>query len=89
MQSSQLDPAAGVEKREVPAREPKDLTRRILWKLDVHVLPPLALVSLPVVSICSGPFIHLVAVARKLHRPYQCRKREVMQSLIAETRAQH
>ncbi|EPT03670.1 hypothetical protein FOMPIDRAFT_1115826 [Fomitopsis schrenkii] len=45
MKPSNLD-ATGTEKHEVAVRELKDLTRRTLWKLDVHVLPPLALLWL-------------------------------------------
>lgn len=36
--------ATGTSRDEV-AEEQRELTRRVLWKLDVHVLPPLALVS--------------------------------------------
>lgn len=80
MKPSNLD-ATGTEKHEVAVRELKDLTRRTLWKLDVHVLPPLALVSLAVVSI--NPLTQIPAVmARKLHRPHECRKRKVTLLLV-------
>lgn len=55
MQSPRMN-LAEVEKRGASERDPKSLTRRVLWKLDVHVLPPLALVSLPVLSMYFGLF---------------------------------
>ncbi|KAI0736205.1 MFS general substrate transporter [Fomitopsis betulina] len=45
MQPPNLD-VIDTEKPDIPARGVEGLTRQILWKLDVHVLPPLALLWL-------------------------------------------
>ena len=50
--------------------EDKAMTRRVLWKLDLHVLPPLALVSAPTLcETCNGltSFRLFEAMACELH----------------------
>ena len=43
------------------AERKKELTRRILWKLDCNILPPLALVRwLPLCSMCLPAELQLV-----------------------------
>jgi hypothetical protein len=49
----------------------RDMTKRVLWKLDCHILPALALVSTPSVEIYPLPIQISLALARKLHRQKQ------------------
>jgi len=55
----------------------RDMTKKILWKLDCHILPPLAIVSTSSVEIFSLPTQMSLALARKLHRQKQHWKCEV------------
>ena len=49
----------------------RDMTKRVLWKLDCHILPALALVSTSSPEICPLPIQISIALARKLHRQKQ------------------
>jgi hypothetical protein len=61
---------ASPSSRVLTVEEHRRLTKRVLWKLDIHILPPLAFVRLllhPVV--CPQLLMGLnVAMARQFHR---------------------
>jgi hypothetical protein len=51
------------------AEKKKELTRRVLWKLDCNILPPLALVRELPLRLMSAPAEQgRKALARQLHR---------------------
>ena len=80
-QKKELDPSVidnVTDMEDSSSEKYRKMERRVLWKLDLHVLPPLALVCTSIYLLSTPSLIsYSIAMAGELHRSNEHREREV------------